>query len=303
MVVIGTPVPRPSVPPTTFGTVEPAVQTWEGCPILVKSRSLVLVKGLSARARWPLRDREGHTVDISDYFPAGVSTSADENSLKVRIMPLGEPTQVRCCTADCEDAANGVISFALPTTVTRKAGIYRMEIGLFNADDEMVFLDSGIVSVDRSLWYATCAQRADVGPPTLQEIRMRIRDTAVENTLLQQTEFDDEEIAYAVVQPILEWNETTPHLRSFVYTPSTFPYRLHWIKAIIGYLLATAVHHYLRNKLQTSHGGLTTDDKNKNKEYGDLANQYLTEWRVFVARKKIELNAGQAYGAVTGPYY
>jgi len=134
-------------------------------------------------------------------------------------------------------------------------------------------------------------------PLTIPEVRLALRDVCPNfNTLLEDVEFSDTEIAFAITRPVDEWNETPPDVR--IYSYATFEFRTAWLKATIGYLLQTAAFHYSRNRLPYSAGGLTIDDKNKAGEYSALANSLLAEWRNFMMAKKREINMASCYGIV-----
>lgn len=136
-------------------------------------------------------------------------------------------------------------------------------------------------------------------PITIPEIRMALRDTSPSyNSLLEDLEFSDEEIVYAIMRPVEEWNETPPDLGQFSYTPGTFPYRENWRRATVGYLLKTAAYHYQRNYVPYNAGGVSFDDKNKAPQYFQTAEQNLQEWRQFVLAKKRELNMSLAFGVI-----
>ena len=129
---------------------------------------------------------------------------------------------------------------------------------------------------------------------------MYLRDTVTENDLLDDVEYDDAEILFAVVQPVREWNEAPPPVAFF--NCATFPYKHHWMKAITAELMRTAANHYLRNKMQSNQAGLALNDRDKNREYLELSQLYRQEWKDFVTREKIRINANLAMGTVLSDY-
>lgn len=292
----------------TLMTVRPEDPPHEGCPVMMKGRHVTVNKGVAAWVEWDLRDRDGHPIDLSGVLlPAG-----GEDSLSISDTTYGS-VRVRITTCDYRKdrlqqmegesiaPSSGQVRFKLPSTIVSQSGVYRFDVGILNGDDALVLTDSGLLFVEHGL-FGDLEQIA-TGPPTLSEIRSYIRDTRTENDFLRDVEFDNEELVTAIIAPVREWNETPPSLRCATFNCSSFPFREAWMKGIIGHLLRTASAWYLRNKMNITHGGVSMDDRNKNAEYTNLSMMYLQEWRSFVKNKKIEINARQGFGTVSGPYF
>lgn len=199
------------------------------------------------------------------------------------------------------DGTGGVVSVTLTPDQLKYAGIWPASLitcstpATSNTPGEIIEEFSCWLYVKRSLTSLIDDNR----PITIPEIRMALRDTSPSyNTLLEDLEFSDEEIVYAMMRPIEEWNEGTPHLEQYTYTPGTFPFRENWRKATIGYLLKTAAYHYQRNYVPYSAAGVSFDDKNKARQYFETGEQALNEWRQFVLSKKRELNMGLCFGVI-----
>ena len=122
----------------------------------------------------------------------------------------------------------------------------------------------------------------------------------MENDLLMAVEFDDAEILEAIRHPVMKFNEMPPPLTPF--TCKSFPFGHHWRNAIVAELMKTAAHHYMRNALKVSSGGLNVDDKNKYNEYLQFASLYIREWEDFITQKKVEINAGMFFGSQQSTY-
>jgi hypothetical protein len=131
-------------------------------------------------------------------------------------------------------------------------------------------------------------------------VRLYLRDTPADNTLLDDVEFSSVEIMAALRRPVDIWNETTPCLIN--YTPATFPWREHWMQAAVGYLMQTASYHYYRNELSYSSGGLSAADKDKGRTYQEMAKQNIDNFKQWMMRKKIEINMDMGYGTLGSPY-
>lgn len=285
----------------------PATACHEGCAILDKIRHVVIKKGTTAIIEWPLRHPGGAAVDLTYCFPTEQSTSVSQSLAGA---DAAEAIKARFAACDggevwetegiVHDVTTGTIRFAVPSQIYQDAGIYAMDMAVIQIDgttETPIFIDSGLLSVEGSMW-GNLTQRTQ--PPTLNDIRLHLRDTHVENELLADVEFDAQEILGAIVRPIRQWNETPPPVAC--YTCKTFPYRYHWMQAVVGELLRTSAHHYMRNNLKMNHGGLTGNFKDKYQEYLAVATQYTTEWKTFINEKKIEINISGAFGSITSSY-
>lgn len=285
----------------------PETACHEGCPILSKVRHIVVPKGVCAIIEWQLRKQDGSAVDLSACFPGAENS---ESSVSVGKDPA---EAVKARFADCDgtgsilqiagivsDAEAGKIRFAVPQGIYDSAGIYVMSMAILQQVGDVqspIFIDNGLLSIEGTLWGNTTQ---GTQPPTLGEIRMHLRDTPIENDLLADVEFDSQEIIGAITRPVRQWNETPPPVAPF--TCRTFPFRYHWLQAVVGELLRTSAHHYMRNNLKMNHAGLTGNFKDKFEEYMGVANQYTAEWKDFIIEKKIEINASMGFGSLSSPY-
>lgn len=285
----------------------------EGCPILNKSRTVLAEKGVCATIEWVMRDRQGNAVDLSGCFPessasvsaesvsvseSSVSASAsDAGSVVVRFAGCDQGGDIYEVTGSVQDASAGKVRFAPPAEVMGIAGIYTMSIGIVNSAGAVVLQNTALLSVEPTLFGDT-GQR--VGPPTVGQLRVHLRDFPQENELLGDYEFDVTEILQAIVRPVQQWNETPPPVARF--SCSNFPFKFHWQQAIVGELLRTAAHSYMRNEYQAEHGGIRGNLKAKHRQYMEISELYATEWRRFVKAKKVEINAGMAMGSLGSSY-
>lgn len=196
------------------------------------------------------------------------------------------------------DSANGIVRLSLAPRDLPFAGIWYAAVQGLNSDHEVVDEYICWLDVSKSLSHDLTYNH----PITIPEIRMALRDTcAGANSLLDDMEFSDTEINFAIMRPVEEWNETPPEI--ILYTAATFPYREAWRKATCSYLLNAAVYNYARNSLPYNAGGVTIDDKNKFKEYASLATLLRNEWKEFMIAKKVEINIDQFFGTVGMPYF
>jgi hypothetical protein len=133
-------------------------------------------------------------------------------------------------------------------------------------------------------------------PLTISEIRLAIRDRcSADNYLLDRVEFSDAEIIYAIKRPVDWWNSTVPD--GFArYSYSTFPYRYHWMDAVIGELLRIAALNLSRNRLAIQGGGLNTDDKARAELYLQLSEKFQQQFKTWALGKIRTINMTKWYG-------
>jgi hypothetical protein len=137
------------------------------------------------------------------------------------------------------------------------------------------------------------------GPPSIAEVRLSLRDSGpAESMLLNNLAFSDEEIAMAIARPVQLWNETPPHLRTYHYTTTTFPFRYYWLEAIAGTLFLLAAEYYRRNNLTYSAANVSVNDLDKEPQYEAAGQRRLQMYKEFVRAKKSELNLNQFYGGI-----
>lgn len=284
----------------------PETACHENCPILSKTRHIVIPKGVCATVEWSLRHPDGKTADLTTCFSEtsqSISGSISVNDpvdplVKVRVGECDGAGAILEVSGTVQDNATGTIRFTIPQDVYNNAGIYVLSMAIVDSTTEApIFIDTGLLSVEVGLFGSLTQTNA---PPTLADIRLHLRDTPVENDLTDDVEYDTAEILNAIVMPIHQWNAEPPPVAAF--TCRTFPYKFYWRQAVVGELLRVAAHHYMRNNLKINHGGISGNFKDKYKEYLALAESYRLEWKEFVTMKKIELNASLGFRSVSSPY-
>ena len=289
---------------STLQIIRPEDALAENCPVLVKSRSVIARKGVSSVVEWQLRDDVGNPINLSDVDVAEVdsanSVSVSGLTVLVRFadavypVPLSD-TQV---SGSIYSATDGLIRFELPDNVKDTAGIYQFEIALYNVPGQMIYSQSGLLSVERGL-FGDVMQTT--GPLSLNEVRLQMRDSIVENTLLSSLEYSDAEIVHSLRLPLEQFNDMPPPITQ-KFTAVTFPWRSAWLNACCANLMKIAAHHYRRNKLMTSQGGLTVNDKDRDNPYLQTAMAMQQEWTDFCLVKKAQINAAACFGTVNSNY-
>mgnify|MGYP003344969451 FL=1 len=90
-------------------------------------------------------------------------------------------------------------------------------------------------------------EREFLGPPSLAEVRLHIRDFPENNLLLDDYEFDEAEVYMAAERCVMYFNEISPPIQQR-FTTKNFPFRYHWLEGIVYYLFITAADWHRRNK-------------------------------------------------------
>lgn len=284
---------------------ESDVATHDGCPVISKRRHVEVQKGVCGTVLWTMRNSAGNPLNFSDCVTHDSLSESNSSSFTygnadekiiARFQGCDRGPVIAQSTGSIVDATTGKVQFPLPKGVCQKSGIYQFQVAIVR-NNQPRYVDSGLISVEPGLWGDTDNMG---GPPTIQEIRMHLRDRAAENDLLQAVEFDDAEILEAIRHPVMYWNEMTPDVVR--YNCNTFPFRHNWRNAIVAELMRTAIHYYSRNKMAAASSGLSIDDKNKDREYTQLLMLYDQEFKDWVARKKAEINIGMCFGGIGSEY-
>lgn len=187
-------------------------------------------------------------------------------------------------------AAGGLLELEVPAGLL--PGIYRGSVTLFHEQ----------VPILKNPFRLYTAIDAANGIPTLQEMRLFIRDTyPEENLLLDGRAFSDEEIAASMERAIRYYNEVPPRLEELM-TTQNFPYRHHLIEGTLGQLYLIAAEDCRKNSLQYQAGGLSVADKEKEANYQRAAQYHWQAYQQFVRVKKAQLNMESGWGVILSPY-
>jgi hypothetical protein len=270
------------------------ITTLDRCPVHEKLRCHETTAGRQVRLEWVFSDENGQPLDLTN-------DPLFTYRLRVREITGFGPRFVEVpVTADI--LVDGlVVSDLLPASVTSAAGIYQEEWGVY-LNDVLIYTNSCYLFVNRGLFSAAVDRNEfEPGPPTIEEIRLSMRDHIAENPLLGNKEFDAAEIVQAALRPLMYWNECPPELRP-PQTTITFPFREMWLLGIQSYLFEMAGHFYRRNHLPYQAGGVTIDDRNKDNPYTTIAYRLREQFEVQCRTKKIEINHQLFTGSLRSPY-
>ena len=311
---------------SSFVPATPPVATQQdeqyyGCVPYDKTNTVVISGGAPATIEFQFRDSSGTPIDLSYWFPTESFSTEEPGQRRRRKTGNKYVLCLRFSFADNSfiaktdvfghviDASFGKVQFALPEYVYNMPCIYFFYGSVRHRKESAprhVFPGRGLLLVEWSPWMdhlEHCPQKHRT-IPTLEDVRRRLDDFLGKNDLLRQYEFSADDIAHAMMRPVYIFNEEPPRLRRFQYTLATFPFYENWVQGTAAELLHIAVHHYVRNKLLSNHGGIQGDEKGRDKEYAHLAQVAREEYLRWVRRKKHDLNysGGQGWGTIHSEY-
>lgn len=233
---------------------------------------------------------DGTPVDLSntDHVEFVVKETYDANAYYIQ----------KNCTVTTGTA--GLITIALDKTELPYAGVWLASLRLIGATGAIQAQYDMYLYVERDYHSGETKNK----PISITDVRMELLDRCPsDNALLDDVEFGDSAIAYCILKPVNEWNETPPIIGQYQYTQATFPYRYHWVQATCAELLRMAARNLIRNKLDYNAGGLNVQDRARGAVYLQIAEQMRAEWQDWMRREKVRLNAESCYGSVSSRSY
>ena len=292
--------------------VKAGIPKMDDCKILTRLKAFIVDQGVVPTLEHTFRDRTGNPQDLSEWLASGTSESASSSSsaapagvVKLRIKEwmgwgTGARNPIWDVYGDAVDAATGVVRVELEPDIVEKAGIYELNWAVVDENGRPKVIDRGIMSVEKSMFPVDLINvYKDLGPPTIQEVRMRLMDSSKnENLLLDDIEFKDEQILQAMWEPVRFWNEVPPPIERF--TTRTFPFRGAWITGVLAQLHMTMAMHFRRNTFRGAAGG--TSDKDREKEYMAEGQRLWSEYQAWVYNKKVEINLKKFSGSNPSQY-
>ena len=197
------------------------------------------------------------------------------------------------------DFDNAKVLFHLDENHTQWIGMFIAEIMLYRGD---VLLRRWplYLAIEPSLATTNSRNsRRRRGGLSLPEIRMSLRDINKDySEVLEEVEYKDAEIMFAIQQPVDYWNDQLPYEPRLVYDYQNFPFRHEWLRATCGFLLEMAAHWYRRNDIPLSAGGMTVQDRAKHLTYEPKSAELLNHYRQWVAQRKVADSMRYAWGSV-----
>lgn len=270
------------------------VEDRESCPN--EWRTLRYSQSTCGSQQFQVRDRDGLPIDLTDRDVVLLMRQHIDNSQ----LYLG-------IFGTVDDASDGIVTITMAEEDSHGAGLY---IGEISVQRKQITDSSSSAACDvfhRLPCYVEITENLEVAnvaryrTMSIAEIRLAIRDKCSEdNFLLDNIEFTDTEIAWAITRPIDYWNEALPPLgQKHTYSTSTFPFRYNWLSGAVGELLLLAAHHYRRNNFRYQAGGVSVDDKAGADTYEATGRDMIQQYRGWVATQKRSINVGQAYASTS----
>jgi hypothetical protein len=293
--------------------IQQNAETFYGCIPFDKSNTFVITGGAPASLIYQIRNSDGTPVDLSSFFPTE-NPEEGENGFFVRFAVADKSSVAnRYETAQIIDLKQGKIQIELPDYVYNIPCIYLFHVSIANKKTFPVTRKAiyiapgrGVVLVEWSV-FMTHLERCHYPHrvvPSLEDVRRKLDDFTSKNDLLQQVEFSADDIVNAMIRPVSLFNSTPPKLKRYTFTVASFPYYDEWVIGTAGELLRIAAIHYVRNKLMSQHGGIAGDEKQRDRDYLQLAQLYQHEYQNWVCLEKDTLNSryDQGFGTLHSPY-
>jgi hypothetical protein len=266
---------------------------------------LKLVNGVHECGCVQLLTPEGCPIDLTDYDTTRNIQSDDNEPVKrPRILPVTRgivlavsqyygqcrPDLIKVCRVE-GDPKDGEVYIEIEPNDLRWPGLYMANILLCSEGEGKQSFDLYLESSPTVAWQ----YQAQGFPVTIAEIRLWARDWQDCNSLLDEVEYSDAEVAAAIRRPIDLFNGEPPLLRRFIYSTVTFPanFRSSWVDCSLGFLEQLAGTWYSRQHLQYQAGGISVDDRNKYVEYWKRGQERIDKYMVWLKNTKAQLNASQ----------
>jgi len=197
------------------------------------------------------------------------------------------------------DAPNGQITLEFTKYDVPYAGLWEAAFQLRTTADEVQAEFRIYLELQKGMHYELSSQN---DPITIGEVRMAMFDRCPEdNSFLDDVEFKDTEIVYAIRRTVDMWNEQKPIIRGSQFTMATFPYRYNGTNAAAGQLMLMKGNNLMRNRMPLSTGSGVIDDKERANPYIQMGRDMIKEYKEWIAGEKHRINAENCYGGTRRP--
>jgi len=149
----------------------------------------------------------------------------------------------------------------------------------------------------------TGTRSSDSGPAlTIAELRDYLMDLTEYNDLLQDQEFETDDLEGAREDAVNRWNARAGLVLRKTYSVNTFPseYVDPWKTGAAAYALRRKAFSYARNTFPYSAGGVTVQDKEgKTQAYLTLSSMLMQEYDAWMNGEVFRLNWAGAFKKLT----
>lgn len=135
-----------------------------------------------------------------------------------------------------------------------------------------------------------------------QDIQLFLLDRgASDNFLLDDREFQDDQLNMAIELTVDRYNTTSPFIN--FQTVADFPFRIELLYGVTAILLKMKAINMIRNRVNYStQGGVTVDEKKSAEDYLALADRFDKEFESRVGKIKAWININEGYGGMATVY-
>ena len=202
------------------------------------------------------------------------------------------------CTID-PDPTTGKVTLEFTADDTKYPGVWEAAFQLLTVNDEVQTEFRVFLELQKGMHYEISSR---IDPITIGEVRMAIYDRCPQdNDFLDDVEFTDTEILYAIRRIVDLWNEEKPVIVGAMYTMATFPYRYHGVNAACGELMKMKGIQLMRNKMAFSTGTGKIDDKERANPYIQIGTELIEDYRRWMRTEKARINANNCFGSTGRP--
>jgi len=285
-------------------------------PAVERQKAITIVAGQLATIKWQMVDQDRLPLSIATCFSSGSSSigadqegaalalagfvvsiapdtpTTDIGSAYIKFVVTEAVAGINLATYDVtiEDADTGIVSVRLDPTINI-AGVYNAEFAVFDGNDNLIFVNRVYLMVEPRVG-------DQFGMPTRAELRLRIRSSSpAEFLLIAGVEFDDAEIASALINAVYIYNESLPQVHPV--STQTFRHRAGWIQGTTALLYEMLAQYYRANQLAYTTGNAASiDDMNKAQYYEAKAADLMQKYKAWVQSTKVSINVNDCFAII-----
>jgi hypothetical protein len=236
------------------------------------------------------QDEKGDPIDL---------TNTDEVVFIAREMTYLDKRYIdKACTID-PDPTLGKVTLTLTLDDTKYAGLWEAGFQLLGVDSAVQAEFRIYLELQKGMHYELSSWN---DPITIGEVRMALFDRCPQdNEFLDDVEFKDTEIIYAIRRIVDLWNEEKPVIAGAIYTMATFPYRYHGVNAACGELMRMRGIQLMRNSMPINTGSGRIDDKERANPYIKIGEEMINSYRQWMRTEKSRINSNNVFGGTSRP--